>query len=162
MFSKVLIANRGAIAVRIIRTLKKLNITSVAVYNEADKDSLHVMLADESYSLGEGSVSQTYLDQDKIIEIAKSSKAQAIHPGYGFLSENPDFVKRLESENIVFLGPTSAQMISFGLKHEARAIAQKAGVPLPPGTSLLESASEAVKAANEMRPFRRTPHTRRG
>ena len=150
MFSKVLIANRGAIAVRIIRTLKKLNITSVAVYNEADKDSLHVMLADESYSLGEGSVSQTYLDQDKIIEIAKSSKAQAIHPGYGFLSENPDFVKRLESENIVFLGPTSAQMISFGLKHEARAIAQKAGVPLPPGTSLLESASEAVKAANEI------------
>ena len=115
MFSKVLIANRGAIAVRIIRTLKKLNITSVAVYNEADKDRLHVMLADESYSLGEGSVSQTYLDQDKIIEIAKSSKAQAIHPGYGFLSENPDFVKRLESENIVFLGPSSAQMISFGL-----------------------------------------------
>ena len=102
MFSKVLIANRGAIAVRIIRTLKKLNITSVSVYNEADKDSLHVMLADESYSLGEGSVSQTYLDQDKIIEIAKASKAQAIHPGYGFLSENPDFVKRLESENIVF------------------------------------------------------------
>ncbi|MGN0915753.1 MAG: urea carboxylase [Succinivibrio sp.] len=150
MFSKVLIANRGAIACRIILTLREMGIKSVAVYNEADRDSLHVQMADESYSLGEGAVCYTYLDQQKIIDIVKKSGAQAIHPGYGFLSENPDFVRFCEKEGVVFLGPTSEQMISFGLKHEARAIAQKAGVPLPPGTSLLETADEALENADKI------------
>ena len=150
MFTKVLIANRGAIACRIINTLKKLGIKSVAIYNEADKDSLHVQQADESYSLGEGLVADTYLNQDKIFEIIKNTGAQAVHPGYGFLSENPEFVKRCEKEQVVFLGPTSEQMISFGLKHEARAIAKKANVPLPPGTDLLDSKEQAVKLANEI------------
>lgn len=150
MFTKVIIANRGAIACRIINTLKKMGIKSVAIYNEVDRNSLHVQLADERYSLGEGSVAQTYLNQDKIFEIIKKSGAQAVHPGYGFLSENPEFAKRCEDENVVFLGPTSEQMISFGLKHEARAIAKKAGVPLPPGTSLLSSKEDALKAAEEI------------
>jgi urea carboxylase len=150
MFTKVLIANRGAIACRIINTLKKLGIKSVAIYNEADKDSLHVQQADESYSLGEGLVADTYLNQDKIFEIIKNTGAQAVHPGYGFLSENPEFVKRCEKEQVAFLGPTSEQMISFGLKHEARAIAKKANVPLPPGTDLLDSKEQAVKLANEI------------
>ena len=150
MFTKVIIANRGAIACRIINTLKKMGIKSVAIYNEVDRNSLHVQLADERYSLGEGSVAQTYLNQDKIFEIIKKSGAQAVHPGYGFLSENPEFAKRCEDENVVFLGPTSEQMISFGLKHEARAIAKKAGVPLPPGTSLLSSKEAALKAAEEI------------
>lgn len=150
MFTKVLIANRGAIACRIILTLRQMGIKSVAIYNQADENSLHVQNADESYSLGDGTVAQTYLNQDKIFEIIKKSGAQAVHPGYGFLSENPDFSRRCEQENVVFLGPTSEQMIMFGLKHEARAIAQKAGVPLPKGTSLIDEKEEAVRAANEI------------
>lgn len=147
MFSKVLIANRGAIAVRIIRTLKKLGITSVAVYSEADAYSLHVLQADESYSLGEGAASDTYLNQDKLFEVIKESGAQAIHPGYGFLSENPDFVARCEKEGAVFIGPRPEQMNMFGLKHEARALAEKAEVPLLPGSSLLKDVNEAKVTA---------------
>jgi urea carboxylase len=117
MFTKVLIANRGAIATRIIRTLKKLNIQSIAVYAESDTDSLHVRLADEAYLLGEGAAAQTYLDQQKIIRIAKESGAQAIHPGYGFLSENATFVTACEAAGLIFIGPTAEQMLTFGLKH---------------------------------------------
>lgn len=148
MFKKVLIANRGAIATRIIKTLKKLSIKAVAVYSEADRDSLHVQEADESYSLGAGSAASTYLNQDLLFEIIKKSGAEAVHPGYGFLSENPDFSARCAKEGVVFLGPTEEQMISFGLKHKAREIANAAGVPLPPGTGLLEDANEAVAKAN--------------
>lgn len=147
MFTKVLIANRGAIATRIIRTLKKLNIKSVAVYAESDADSLHVRLADESYSLGEGAAAQTYLDRKKIIAIAQQTGAQAIHPGYGFLSENSDFVAECEAANLVFIGPTAEQMITFGLKHKARELAHSAGVPLCPGTDLLNNLEAAVAAA---------------
>lgn len=150
MFSKVLIANRGAIATRIIRTLKKLNIRSIAVYAESDADSLHVRHADESFSLGEGSAAETYLAVDKIIAIAKKSGAQAIHPGYGFLSENAAFVRRCEAEGIVFIGPTPEQMELFGLKHRARDLAEKAGVPLTPGTGLLDSLAEASLAAERI------------
>ena len=98
MFTKILIANRGAIATRIIRTLKALGIGSVAVYADSDVESLHVRNADESYSLGEGDASQTYLDVEKLLSIAAESGAEAIHPGYGFLSENADFVRRCEAE----------------------------------------------------------------
>lgn len=148
MFSKVLIANRGAIACRIIRTLKEMGVTSVAVYSEADADSRHVLDADEAWSLGEGAAAQTYLDQNKLIAIAKQTGAQAIHPGYGFLSENPDFARRCVDEGLVFLGPTPEQMVAFGLKHKARALAEAANVPLLPGTGLLSSLDEAqIEAA---------------
>ena len=120
MFAKVLIANRGAIATRIIRTLKDMGCLSVAIFNEADADSLHVQHADESYSLGEGRAADTYLNQDKIFDIIKQAGVDAVHPGYGFLSENPDFVKRCEENGIAFIGPTTQQMLSFGLKHTAR------------------------------------------
>lgn len=147
MFTKVLIANRGAIATRIIRTLKKLNIKSVAVYSEADVDSLHVRLADEAFSLGEGAAAHTYLDRQKIIAIAQQTGAQAIHPGYGFLSENASFVAECEAAGITFIGPTAEQMQTFGLKHKARELAQAAGVPLCPGTDLLKNIDDAQQAA---------------
>lgn len=150
MFSKVLIANRGAIACRVIRTLKQLNIGSVAVYSEADAQSLHVVDADQAFSLGKGGASETYLDQEKIISIAKQAGAEAIHPGYGFLSENPEFVERCEQEGLVFLGPTAEQMRAFGLKHSARRIATQAKVPLLPGTELLSDKQQALIAAEQI------------
>lgn len=150
MFNKVLIANRGAIACRVIRTLKKLGVTSVAVYSEADAQSLHVVQADEAYSLGVGAASATYLDQQRVIEIAKQCGAQAVHPGYGFLSENPDFVHLCEKNNIVFLGPTPEQMKLFGLKHSARELAEQAGVPLLPGTQLLTDKQQALIEAERI------------
>ncbi|MDY0071009.1 MAG: biotin carboxylase N-terminal domain-containing protein, partial [Porticoccaceae bacterium] len=150
MFEKILIANRGAIAVRIIRTLKELGVKSVAVYAEADGESRHVSLADEAYSLGEGGPAQTYLDQDKLFAIIRESGAQAVHPGYGFLSENAGFAERCEREGVVFLGPTPDQMEAFGLKHSARELAQKAGVPMLPGTELLDTVEEALAAAENI------------
>lgn len=150
MFTKVLIANRGAIAVRIIRTLKQHSITSVAVYAESDADSLHVRRADEAYSLGDGGATQTYLDIDAIIRIAQQSGAEAIHPGYGFLSENAEFIRRCEAEGLVFIGPTADQVEVFGLKHKARELATKAGVPLLPGTDLLTDLDAAMSAADEI------------
>jgi urea carboxylase len=150
MFEKVLIANRGAIATRIIRTLQNLGIEAIAVYNDADADSLHILNADESYALGKGRVSETYLDQDKLFDIMQQSGAQAVHPGYGFLSENPEFVQRCEAEGIAFIGPTAEQMRAFGLKHTARKLAQDNHVPLLPGTDLLESIEEALSAATHI------------
>ncbi|HDH15652.1 MAG TPA: urea carboxylase [Gammaproteobacteria bacterium] len=150
MFTKVLIANRGAIATRIIRTLKQMGCQSISVYNEADIDSLHVQNANESYSLGEGRAAETYLDQDKIFDIIKKSGVEAVHPGYGFLSENPEFVKRCEENNIAFIGPTTGQMSSFGLKHTARKLAEENKIPLLPGTDLLKNINEAVVAAKNI------------
>lgn len=150
MFSKVLIANRGAIAVRIIRTLKALNVRSVVVYAEADYGSRHVDLADEAVALGSGRLADTYLNADKIIEIALQSGAQAIHPGYGFLSESPEFVAACEAAGLVFLGPTAAQMNAFGLKHEARAIAAQTETPLVPGSNLLSDLASASAAAQQI------------
>ncbi|KKN34039.1 hypothetical protein LCGC14_0797610, partial [marine sediment metagenome] len=147
MFKKVLIANRGAIATRITRSLNEMDITSVAVFAEADRDSLHVSLADEAYSLGEGRATDTYLDQQKIITMAKQSGAEAIHPGYGFLSENPNFARLCADNEIVFLGPMPEQMEAFGLKHSARALAEANDVPLLPGTGLLDSLDDAVEQA---------------
>lgn len=150
MFTKVLVANRGAIATRIIRTLKKLNIQSVAIYAEADRDSLHVAHADEAYSLGDGAAAKTYLDKQKIIALAKQTGAQAIHPGYGFLSENAEFVAACEAAGIAFIGPTAEQMKMFGLKHKARELAEAANVPLCPGTDLLQSLEDALEASNKI------------
>ena len=142
MFDKVLIANRGAIAVRVERTLKKMGVKSVAVYSKADRDSLHVTNADESICLGEGPAKDTYLNIGKIIEAAVSTGASAIHPGYGFLSENTEFAEECEKRGIRFIGPDPKQIRLFGLKHSAREIAVSAGVPLLPGTGLLGSAAE--------------------
>ncbi len=147
MFSKVLIANRGAIATRIIRTLQRLDIASLAVYAESDADSLHVRHADQAFTLGDGVAAGTYLDMQKIIAIAKANGVDAIHPGYGFLSENADFVRRCEAEGIVFIGPTAEQMELFGLKHKARELAQQADVPLTPGTELLQDLQSALTSA---------------
>lgn len=150
MFDKVLIANRGAIAVRIERTLKKMGIGSIAVYSKADQDSLHVENADEAVYIGEGTAKETYLDTEKIIKAALDTGAKAIHPGYGFLSENTEFADMCAKNGIKFIGPDAEQIKLFGLKHSARALAEKANVPLLPGTGLLSGVEEAVAAAEKI------------
>lgn len=150
MFNKILIANRGAIAVRIERTLKKMGVKSVAIYSKADRDSLHVSNADEAVYIGDGTVAQTYLDQEKILGIAKDLGVDAIHPGYGFLSENTEFAKQCSDQGITFIGPTPEQMELFGLKHSAREIAHKANVPLLEGSKILEDVNEAVEIASKL------------
>ncbi|NBD23382.1 urea carboxylase [Paenibacillus glycinis] len=147
MFTKVLIANRGAIAVRIERTLRKLGIRSVAVYTTADQDSLHVDGADEAVLIGAGPAKESYLDVERILRTAKETGAQAIHPGYGFLSENAAFARACREQGIAFIGPTPEQMEQFGLKHSARAIAERAGVPMLPGTGLISELAEALSQA---------------
>ena len=150
MFSKVLIANRGEIACRVIRTLKKMGIGSVAVYTGADTDSLHVSLADEAYYIGHGVASESYLDAAKILDVAKRSGAEAVHPGYGFLSENAAFASACEAAGIAFIGPRTEHMEKFGLKHTARALAEANDVPLLPGSSLLADLDEAKREAQRI------------
>jgi len=145
-----LIANRGEIACRVIRTLKKMNIASVAVYTGADTDSLHVSLADEAYYIGHGVASESYLDAEKILDIAKKSGAEAIHPGYGFLSENAAFARACEEAGIAFIGPRPEHMEEFGLKHTARDLAEQNKVPLLPGSSLLADLNEAKSEAKRI------------
>jgi urea carboxylase len=150
MITKVLVANRGAIACRIIRTLRRLGLVSVAVFSEADAESRHVAMADESVCIGPAAVASSYLAVDRLIAAAQQTGAQAIHPGYGFLSENAGFVEACEAAGLVFLGPTAAQMRMFGLKHTARALALEAGLPLLPGTGLLSNLEEALAAAEQI------------
>jgi urea carboxylase len=148
MFNKVLIANRGAIACRIIRTLNRLQVRAVAVYSDADRNSLHVAQADQSVRLGAGPAAESYLRQDTLLAAARATGAEAIHPGYGFLSENSDFAAACHAAGIVFIGPTPAQIRDFGLKHLARDLARRNGLPLLPGSGLLSSLEEAsVEAA---------------
>jgi urea carboxylase len=143
MFGKVLIANRGAIACRIIRTLRRMGVGSVAVYSEADAHSLHVLQADEAVCIGPAPAKESYLDGGKILAVARETGAGAIHPGYGFLSENAAFAEACEARGVAFIGPTPAQMRDFGLKHTARRLAAENGVPLLPGTGLLEDLDHA-------------------
>ncbi|WP_312928268.1 biotin carboxylase N-terminal domain-containing protein, partial [Pseudescherichia sp.] len=150
MFTKLLIANRGAIACRILRTLREMNVKGVAVWSESDASSLHIREADEAISLGEGPAAQTYLQVDKILAAARESGAQAIHPGYGFLSENAAFADACEAAGIAFVGPTPEQLRIFGLKHTARALAKSHGVPLLEGTELLADVTEALDAAESV------------
>ncbi len=150
MFTKILIANRGAIACRIIRTLRRMGIGSVAVFTKADAMSRHVLDADESICIGEGLASESYLCASRILEAAHRSGAQAIHPGYGFLSENALFAEQCTAQGICFLGPTPEQMRTFGLKHTARALARQFQVPLLPGTGLLESIEAACHEAHHI------------
>jgi urea carboxylase len=150
MFTKVLIANRGEIAVRIIRTLKRMGIASVAVYSDADRFTKAVAMADEAVRLGPAPAAQSYLDVDAVIAACKATGAEAVHPGYGFLSENTGFARRLEAEGIAFIGPTPENIEAFGLKHTARELAEANGVPLLPGSGLLSSVEEALEAARQI------------
>lgn len=143
MFTKVLVANRGEIACRVIRTLKKMGIQSVAIYSEADAGARHVLDADEAVCVGAAPAAESYLNITKILQVAAETGAEAIHPGYGFLSENAAFAERCEEAGIAFIGPTPWQMRDFGLKHTARALAEKNGVPLLPGTGLLANVYDA-------------------
>ena len=147
MFDSLLIANRGAIACRILRTLRAMQVKGVAVYSEADLSSLHIRDADEALSLGDGPAMQTYLVAEKIIAAAQQSGANAIHPGYGFLSENAAFAEACEKAGLIFVGPTPQQLRTFGRKHTARALAKAEGVPLLEGSELLADIDNASRAA---------------
>lgn len=151
LFKKILIANRGEIAARVIRTCKLMGITTVAIYSEADAEAPHVKLADESYLVGGPRVNESYLNMDKIIEIAKNAEVEAIHPGYGLLSENARFAEACKKNEIVFIGPSPEVISSMGSKIEARKTMQKAGVPVVPGNnSPLSTLEEAEAVANEI------------
>ncbi|WP_026907678.1 acetyl-CoA carboxylase biotin carboxylase subunit [Paucisalibacillus globulus] len=151
MISKVLIANRGEIAARVIRSCKKMGVQTVAVYSEADTNAPFVAMADESYLLGPARVNESYLNVDKIFSIAKDAGVDAIHPGYGFLSESGRFAEKCEAAGIIFIGPTSKVMDRMGSKIEARKAMKLAGVPIVPGTEeAVPSAEEAVELARHI------------
>lgn len=147
MFDRILIANRGEIAVRVIRACKEMGIHTVAVYSEADAESLHVALADQAVCIGPASAGQSYLDQQRIISAALVTKSQAIHPGYGFLAENAEFASLCKKNGIVFIGPSGDIISKMGDKDAARQIMSKSGVPVIPGTEILPDTAAALQAA---------------
>ena len=151
MIEKVLIANRGEIALRVIRTCKALGIKTVAVYSDEDTNSLHVKQASEAYHIGEAAPAKSYLNQEKILDVMLSSGADAVHPGYGFLSENDDFARLCEKNKITFIGPSADSMNLCGDKMECKAAMLKANVPTVPGSpGLVKDAEDAAKVANEI------------
>ena len=150
MFTKLLIANRGEIAVRIIRACKEMGIRTVAVYSKADAESIHVALADEAICIGEAAAKDSYLNQERIISAAIASKAQAIHPGYGFLAENASFAKLCKKYGIAFVGPSGELIDRMGDKDAARRLMKASGVPIIPGSGILENVDEAKRAAKEI------------
>lgn len=150
MFKKVLIANRGEIACRVIRSLKEMGVKSVAVYSDPDETAAHVLMADEAVRVGPAAAKDSYLNVDAILAAIKQTGAEAVHPGYGFLSENAEFAKTLEENGVAFIGPTPKQLIEFGLKHRSKELAEEFGVPLVPGTGLLNSVDEAAAGAGKI------------
>lgn len=147
MFTKILIANRGEIAIRIIRACKEMGIATVAVYSQADKESLHTALADQAVCVGGARAEDSYLDAGRIISAALATGAQAIHPGYGFLSENAEFARMCRQHGLTFIGPSSEIIAKMGDKEAARRLMRENGVPTTPGTDVLEGPQEALKAA---------------
>jgi propionyl-CoA carboxylase alpha chain len=151
MFSKILIANRGEIACRIMRTAKRMGIATVAVYSDADAGTPHMQMADEAVHIGPAASAESYLRADKIIAAAKDTGAEAIHPGFGFLSENAAFVEAVEAAGLAFIGPGTHAIRVMGDKIESKALAEKAGVSVVPGTpGAVEDVDEALKAAGEI------------
>lgn len=150
MFTKLLVANRGEIAVRIIRACKEMGIRTVAVYSKADAESIHVALADEAVCIGEAAAKDSYLNQERIVSAAIASKAQAIHPGYGFLAENASFANLCKKHGIAFVGPSGDLISRMGDKDAARRLMQQSGVPTIPGTEILEDAAAAKAAAEKI------------
>jgi len=150
MFKKVLVANRGEIACRIIRTLQEMKITAVAVFSDADADAEHVAMADEAYNIGSALAKDSYLNTGKILSVMKERGIEAVHPGYGFLSENVEFSRACEELGVEFIGPEENHILEFGLKHKARDLAEAAGVPLVPGTPLLNSMEDALSSAEKV------------
>ena len=150
MFSKILIANRGEVAVRVIRACKEMGIDTVAVYSAADADALHVVMADESYCIGGPAASDSYLNMHSLLTLAQKTGADAIHPGYGMLAENPEFARLCEASGIVLIGPGATVMEAMGQKEMARNIAKKAGLPVAPGSEILGSVEEAEAEADRI------------
>src|SRR5436853_7798361 len=135
MFEKVLVANRGEIAIRVMRTLREMGIASVAVYSEADREALHVRRADEAFLLGPGPATESYLKIDKLIQVAQEAGAEAIHPGYGFLAENPNLARACDEAGIVWIGPPATAIEAKGSTAGARELMKEAGIPIIPGTT---------------------------
>ena len=150
MFKKILIANRGEIAVRVARACRELGIASVAVYSDVDRAALHVRFADEAYHIGPAPATESYLNIEKIIDVARRSGAQAIHPGYGFLSENPEFAEACAAAKIKFIGPTAVAMRAMGSKTRARQTALAVKIPVVPGSEKGLSRDEAISFAKEI------------
>lgn len=150
MFKKVLVANRGEIACRIIRSLKEMGIASVAIYSDPDESAEHVLMADEAVRVGPAAAKESYLNVDAILAAIKKTGAEAVHPGYGFLSENAEFAETLEKNGVEFIGPTPKQLIEFGLKHRSKELAAEFDVPLVPGSGLLSNVDEAATAAEKI------------
>ncbi|MHA1564335.1 MAG: biotin carboxylase N-terminal domain-containing protein, partial [Alphaproteobacteria bacterium] len=147
MFSKILIANRGEIACRVIRTARKMGVATVAVYSDADRNALHVSMADEAVHIGAAPSRESYLRADRIIEACKATGAEAVHPGYGFLSENSQFAQLCSDNGIVFIGPPTAAIEAMGSKSAAKSIMEKAGVPLVPGYHEADQSPERLACA---------------